>query len=61
MVNMNNMTKEMNEELTFTKEELDELKRLKTIPITFDENCPETTPEMAIKFKRVNPAHQNQI
>ena len=25
------------------------------MPITFDDDCPETTPERAIKFRRVNP------
>ena len=25
-------------------------------PIVFDEDCPETTPERAIKFRRVNPS-----
>ena len=58
MVNTNNMTEELKEELAFTKEELDELKRAKVMPITFDEDCPETTPEMAIKFKRVNPVRK---
>jgi hypothetical protein len=24
------------------------------MPITFDEDCPETTPERALKIKRVN-------
>ena len=58
MVNMNDMTKEMKEELAFTKEELDELARARSMPITFDKDCPETTPERAIKFRRVNPRHQ---
>ena len=39
-------------ELIFTSEELE---RARTMPITFDEDCPETTPERAMKFKRVNP------
>ena len=25
------------------------------VPITFDADCPETTPERAVKFRRVNP------
>lgn len=58
MVNMNDMTKEMKEELAFTKRELEELERAKAMPITFDEDCPETTPEIAIRFKRVNPTQQ---
>ena len=39
----------------FTPEELAELENARKMPITFDEDCPETTPERAIKFKRVNP------
>ncbi len=52
MVNMNSMTKEMKEELAFSEEEL---ARARTMPILFDEDCPETTPERAAKFRRVNP------
>lgn len=55
MVNMNSMTREMKEELAFSKEELEELARERTMPISFDEDCPETTPERAVKFRRVNP------
>lgn len=55
MVNIENMTKEMKKELAFTKEDLDELARARSMPITFDEDCPETTPEKAKKFKRINP------
>lgn len=55
MVNMNDMAKEMKKELVFTKEELDELAKARTMPISFDEDCPETTPERAIKFRPVNP------
>ena len=25
------------------------------MPIVFDEDCPEVTPEKAVKFRRVNP------
>ena len=49
-------TREFINELAFTPEELKELERARTMPITFDEDCPETTPEQAIKFRRVNPA-----
>lgn len=42
-------------ELAFSEEELEELKRARTMPIVFDEDCPETTPERAVKFRRVNP------
>lgn len=42
-------------ELAFTSEELKELELARQKPIVFDEDCPETTPERALKFKRVNP------
>ncbi len=58
MVNTRDMTKAMREELTFSKEEIEELMRAKTMPVTFDDDCPETTPERALKFKRVNPPRQ---
>ena len=48
-------TRELINELAFTPEELKELERARTMPITFDEDCPETTPERAMKFRRVNP------
>ena len=32
-----------------------DLKRARKMPIVFDEECPETTPERAMKFRRVNP------
>lgn len=46
------------EELAFTEKERAELSKAKTMPITFDEDCPETTPEQALKFKRVNPVRR---
>ena len=49
MVNVNKLSAEMQKELGFTKEELAELEQAKKMPITFDEDCPET------KFRRVNP------
>ena len=57
---MNSMTPAMLKELAFTKEELEELERAKKMPITFDEDCPETTPERAVKFRRVNPPHRSK-
>ena len=48
-------TRERINELAFTPEELKELERARTMPIVFDEDCPETTPERAMKFRRVNP------
>ena len=38
----------------FSKEELDEIKAAGKRPIVFDEDCPETTLEKAIRFRRVN-------
>lgn len=55
MVNMNELSKEVMKELAFTEEDLEELARARAMPITFDEDCPEITPERAIKFRRVNP------
>lgn len=58
MANTVDMTRELKEELAFTQEELKELERARTMPITFDEDCPETTPEQAMKFRRVNPVRR---
>lgn len=55
-----NMTKEMMQELAFSDEELRELERARSMPITFDEDCPEITPERAVKFRRVNPPRQDR-
>ena len=55
MVNTNGMSEKLLKELAFSEEELQELKAAKEKPIVFDEDCPETTPERAIKFRRVNP------
>ena len=38
-----------------TEDERVELEHAKTMPIIFDSDCPETTPERALRFKRVNP------
>ena len=43
-------------DLEFTDDELQELETARKRPISFDEDCPETTPEKAVKFKRVNPS-----
>ena len=45
-------------ELPFSEKEREELKKARVMPISFDEDCPETTPEQALKFKRVNPARK---
>lgn len=58
MVNMNSITEELKRELAFTEEELKELEKAKEMPIAFDEDCPEITPEKAIKFRRVNPSRR---
>lgn len=55
MENTDRMTAEMVKELAFTEEELKSLAKARNTPIVFDEDCPETTPERALKFRRVNP------
>ena len=58
MVNTTDLTQEMRKELAFSEEERKELERARSMPITFDEDCPETTPERAVRFRRVNPPHR---
>lgn len=55
MVRYNERSTELKQELAFTKEELAERETAKKMPATFDSGCPETTPERAVKFKRINP------
>ncbi len=55
MVNMTELSEEMKKELAFTEEEKKELENARKMPISFDADCPETTPERAIRFRRVNP------
>ena len=55
MANIIELTDELKKELTFSREDLEELARAREMPITFDDDCPETTPERAMKFRRVNP------
>ncbi len=55
MVNIRGMSKEMIAELSFTEDEKQALLKAKKQPIVFDEKCPETTPERAVRFRRVNP------
>lgn len=55
MVNINDTSITLLKDLAFTKEELEEIEKARTMPIVFDEDCPETTPERAVKFRRVNP------
>ena len=59
MENMSKMTDALQKELAFTDEEQKELDRARKMPITFDADCPETTPERALKFKRVNPPRKS--
>ncbi|NBI66459.1 hypothetical protein D1646_06450 [Pseudoflavonifractor sp. 60] len=55
MVNITDLTQEELESLELTQQELEELERARAMPITFDEDCPEITPEQARRFRRVNP------
>ena len=50
----------LQEELSFAEYECAELERAKTMPIVFDEDCPETTPERALRFRQVNPIRTAQ-
>ena len=61
MVNISGMPSSVVADLTFTKEELEELKRAREMPIVPDEDCPETTPERPIKFRRVNPPRGTDV
>jgi hypothetical protein len=55
------MSKELIAELAFSESELNEIKIAREKPITFDEDCPETTPEKAIKFYRVNGRREYDV
>ena len=59
MIKTSKMAPEMLKELAFTQEEIDELNHSREMPFTFDEDCPETTPERAVRFYRVNPPNRN--
>lgn len=59
MVNIDSLTQEMMDELAFSKEEMEALAKARSREIVFEEDCPETTPERAIKFRRVNPVRNN--
>ena len=41
-------------DIRLSDEERKMLEKAKATPITFDEDCPETTPERAVRFRRVN-------
>ena len=47
--------KTLPDSVAFSEEEKKELQAARLMPVIFDEDCPETTPERAMKFKRVNP------
>ena len=55
MVNTSLYTEAQLKEIAFTKEEREQLARARNMSITFDEECLPTTPERAVKFRRVNP------
>ncbi|MBQ2675715.1 MAG: hypothetical protein IJG07_13750 [Prevotella sp.] len=55
MVNLSDIPIKDQQELAVTPAELEELERARSMPITVDEDSPETTPERAMKFRRVNP------
>jgi len=61
MVNFNTLPASLAEELAFSDDEIEELKIAREKPIVFDEDCPETTPEKAMKFRRVNPPKKNNV
>lgn len=58
MVNVDMLTVEQINELTFSDEERKQLAKARQMPIVFDDDCPPTTPERALKFRRVNPPRQ---
>ena len=58
MIKASEMTPAMLKELAFTRDEIDEQNHSRNMPITFDEDCPETTPERAVRFHRVNPPNK---
>ena len=55
MVNIYKYTPQQLAELEFTKEEREQLARARTMPITYDEDCPPVTPERSRNFRRANP------
>lgn len=59
MVNISEITPQLAKELKFSNQERKELENARKMDITFDEDCPETTPERALKFRRVNPSRKD--
>lgn len=60
MVNTSKYTPQQLAELAFTEEEQQQLAKARTMPITYDEDCPPVTPERARNFKRANPRDKAQ-
>lgn len=58
MVDKSKLTENDMKALAFTEKDRRELARARSMPITFDEDCPEVTPEQAERFRRVNPARK---
>lgn len=46
--------------MIFTDAEMKELESARKMPVTFDEDSPETTPERAARFRRVNPSENGK-
>lgn len=51
-------TSTLAQKVLLTESERAELEHAKTMPIVFDEDCPETTPERALRFRLVNPVRR---
>ena len=58
MVNTSRFTAEQLQELAFSEEEREQLRRARMMPITYDEDCPPVTPERARNFRRAKSLHQ---
>ncbi|MBR1373959.1 BrnA antitoxin family protein [bacterium] len=43
-----------------TPEQIEELEKAQQMPITFDDDCPELTPEQLKKFRRVSEIRQEE-
>ena len=54
MVRNFDLTAEQLDELKFSEEEMEEIRRARDMPIIYDEDCPMVTPERAARFHRVN-------
>lgn len=59
-INNQNLSREQLKDIAFTEAELMELETARNLPVTFDEDCPETTPERAVRFQRVNPPREGK-